>query len=369
MSSTIRPASPYDLEAVLEAALGRPRDVDRRDPVVREPDEHHRVVLAGRLVAVDERRAPGEHVADAARPCRRGSGRPRRRARPCRGGRRRRPARRPRSAAACGPLWPSRARNVVSRPIAPASIISRIRIDLAGEDDVLEVGVEDAGLLGRGGASRPPPSALRPSGFVQATALPCAAAARTASTCRWLGSDDDDEVDLGVGADGLDRIERPAAEALGEGRPPLGAGAEVGDDPDARHVAQAERVELADEPGPEHADPDLARASVRPLARSRRPTLAGAQRRPCAPGSRRASPSSRSPRPASTPSAMTSSSASSVRTPPAALTPTCGAVLARIRRRSSWVAPLGANPVEVLTKSPPAASVRRQARIFSSSVR
>ena len=29
--------------------------------------------------------------------------------------------------AACGPLWPSRARNVVSRPIAPASTISRIR--------------------------------------------------------------------------------------------------------------------------------------------------------------------------------------------------------------------------------------------------
>ncbi len=70
-----------------------------------------------------------------------------------------------------------------------------------------------------------------------------------------------------------------------------------------------------------------------------------------------------------TPRAITSSSASSVRTPPAALTPMCGDVLARIRIRSSWVAPLGAKPVEVLTKSPPAASVRRQARIFSSSVR
>ena len=69
------------------------------------------------------------------------------------------------------------------------------------------------------------------------------------------------------------------------------------------------------------------------------------------------------------PRAMTSSSASSVRTPPAALTSMCGDVFARMRRRSSWVAPPGANPVEVLTKSAPAASVRRQARIFSSSVR
>ena len=33
------------------------------------------------------------------------------------------------------------------------------------------------------------------------------------------------------------------------------------------------------------------------------------------------------------------------------------------------VAPDGANPVDVLTKSPPAASVRWQARTFSSSVR
>jgi len=70
-----------------------------------------------------------------------------------------------------------------------------------------------------------------------------------------------------------------------------------------------------------------------------------------------------------TPSSITASSASSVRTPPAAFTCTCGEVLARIRRRSSCVAPEGANPVLVLTKSPPAASVSRQARIFSSSVR
>ncbi len=46
-----------------------------------------------------------------------------------------------------------------------------------------------------------------------------------------------------------------------------------------------------------------------------------------------------------TPSSMTASRASSVRTPPAALTLMCGDVLARIRRRSSWVAPDGAKPV------------------------
>ena len=70
-----------------------------------------------------------------------------------------------------------------------------------------------------------------------------------------------------------------------------------------------------------------------------------------------------------TPSAMTSSSASSVRTPPAALTWMCGEVFARIRRRSSCVAPPGAKPVQVLTKSAPAASDSWQARTFSSSVR
>ena len=40
---------------------------------------------------------------------------------------------------------------------------------------------------------------------------------------------------------------------------PVDSRAPIRRDPDARHVAQAERVELADEAGPEHADPDLAR--------------------------------------------------------------------------------------------------------------
>ena len=52
-----------------------------------------------------------------------------------------------------------------------------------------------------------------------------------------------------------------------------------------------------------------------------------------------------------TPRFMTASRSSSVRTPPAALTCTCGEVTRRISARSSCVAPEGAKPVEVLTKS------------------
>jgi hypothetical protein len=70
-----------------------------------------------------------------------------------------------------------------------------------------------------------------------------------------------------------------------------------------------------------------------------------------------------------TPRFITSINASSVRTPPAALTWTWGETVRRISARSAWVAPLGANPVEVFTKSAPAASVRRDPRTFSSSVR
>src|ERR1035437_5332056 len=57
------------------------------------------------------------------------------------------------------------------------------------------------------------------------------------------------------------------------------------------------------------------------------------------------------------PISITARSASSVRTPPAALTWMCGEVFARMRRRSSWVAPDGAKPVLVLTKSAPAAAL------------
>jgi len=70
-----------------------------------------------------------------------------------------------------------------------------------------------------------------------------------------------------------------------------------------------------------------------------------------------------------TPASITSNNADKVRTPPAALTCTFSLTLARIRPRSSRVAPLGAKPVEVLTQSAPAASLSLQAVTFSSSLR
>ncbi len=54
-------------------------------------------------------------------------------------------------------------------------------------------------------------------------------------------------------------------------------------------------------------------------------------------------------------------------TPPAALTPISGPTTRRIRATSAAVAPPGPNPVEVLTKSAPAAFDNTQARTFSSS--
>src|SRR4029079_1397638 len=176
-------------------------------------------------------------------------------------------------------------------------------------------------------------------------------------------------VDVRVGADVLDRVRWAAPEARREGRPTVGPGAVVRDDPRVRHIAQAIGVELADEPGAQHPDthlgrtghqyppsvePDAVTAGAAPALRARKSSMivfvAVAPIRVV-------------------PRAMTSSRASRVRTPPAALTWMCGDVLARMRRRSSCVAPPGANPVEVLTKSAPAASVRWHARIFSSSVR
>ena len=115
------------LEAALEAALGRPRDVHRRDAVVGEADEHHGVVLDASSGRRGRASRPRRRRRGPARPCRTGSARA---SAPCEAMSSSAPP--PASSAsqkcgACGPLWPSRARNVVSRPIAPASIISRIR--------------------------------------------------------------------------------------------------------------------------------------------------------------------------------------------------------------------------------------------------
>ena len=93
---------------------------------------------------------------------------------------------------------------------------------------------------------------------MQATPLPAAAAASTASRWRLVGQRHDDEVDLGVGAQRLDRVVRPAPEALGERRAAIRVPVGVGHDPRAGDVAQAERVELADEARAEHPDADVA---------------------------------------------------------------------------------------------------------------
>ena len=50
-----------------------------------------------------------------------------------------------------------------------------------------------------------------------------------------------------------------------------------------------------------------------------------------------------------TPISAIARSRSRLRTPPAAFTPILGDTVVRMRRRSSRVAPPGANPVEVLT--------------------
>ena len=108
----------------------------------------------------------------------------------------------------------------------------------------------------------------------------------------------------------------------------------------SRHVAQAQGVELADEPAAQHPHAD-GRISSRPL----RPAAAAAGASPALRARKSRMIASVAVAPIRvTPRSMTASSASSVRTPPAALTRTCGEVLARISRRSSWVAPDGAKP-------------------------
>jgi hypothetical protein len=68
---------------------------------------------------------------------------------------------------------------------------------------------------------------------------------------------DDDEVDRGVRAHGLDGAERATAEAPGEGLAALRARPVVGDHAGVGDVAQPERMELADEAGAEHPDADV----------------------------------------------------------------------------------------------------------------
>ncbi len=128
---------------------------------------------------------------------------------------------------------------------------------LGVEDDVLEIGAEDPGFRHEAehlGRFLGVPSERFGAG--DALAVPgCGANGLEMEVVRER---DDDEVDLRIGADGIDRVERPAAEAGAKRFAPLRSGAPVGHDPSALDVAQALRVELADEPGAEHPDADVA---------------------------------------------------------------------------------------------------------------
>ncbi len=250
------PGIAVGLEAVLEAALRRPRDVHGGDPVVLEAHEHDRVVLEGRLVGVDEGRAPGEHVAHGdvlAEEVAGGFGAVRAHVQ---------------QRAATGQLGIPEVRGVRAavalarperrQPPDRAGLDHLVHPDrLDGEDDVLHVQVVDAGRLDQadhlGRLDRVAPERL---GAGDALAVPGRQPDRL--DVEVVRQRHDDEIDLRIGADGLHRVQRTAAEPSGERLAALRPGAPVGGDVDARHVAQAERVELADEPGPQEPDADLA---------------------------------------------------------------------------------------------------------------
>src|SRR5256885_3287418 len=184
---------------------------------------------------------------------------------------------------------------------------------LGVEHDVLEIGVEHAGvrdelehLASLGGV---PAEGLRAS---DGLAVPGRGA--DGLDMEMVRERHDDEVDLRIGADGLDRVEGPAAETRGEGLASLGSCAPVRHHACVGDVAETERVELPDEPGAEHPDPDGHQYPPSPAA-----TMVGA--RPAL----RARKSSMIVLVAVaptrvTPRFMTSIRASRVRTPPAALT-------------------------------------------------
>ena len=72
---------------------------------------------------------------------------------------------------------------------------------------------------------------------------------------------DDDEVDLGVGAQARPSSRRSASIAVTrrEGGPALAAGRGARDDPGARHEPQPGHVVVGDEPGSDEPEADLGR--------------------------------------------------------------------------------------------------------------
>src|ERR1700687_3786818 len=182
-----------------------------------------------------------------------------------------------------------------------------------------------------------------------------------------IGQPDHDQLHLRIGTQGIHRrvvTRDPMASPKLLGAL-LGTGV-IRHNLRARDVTQAVHVEVRDETGAEQADltpppaPSLPRSGGRvgggaaAAFRARKSSSMAA----VAVAPTRVTPSSR-----------TCNRASRVRTPPASFTWTRGETVRRISARSSSVAPVGAKPVEVLTKSAPAASASWQPRTFCASSR
>ncbi len=217
--------------------------------------DHHRVVLARGPVAVDERGAPGEHLGDLGLLAEQEAG--------------------VFGAMGCHVEQRAAARQLgvpeVRRVRAGVALAGahrreppdRARADhvahaeqVGVEDHVLEVGVEHAGvghgaqhvgrLAGSSGRAasctrRPCPRRRGPGRRRGAGGWAPRRSTRSTSGSAHSSSS------VAIG---------PAAEALRVGGPTLGVGVAPGHQQRVAHVAQAERVELADEAAAEHRDPN-----------------------------------------------------------------------------------------------------------------
>ena len=246
-----------DLVADLDAALGRPRRLDGRRPAVLEAEDRDRVVLAGGLVAVAERRAPGEDLAD------------RRVLADDEAGGLDAVAAHVEERAAAGRLGIPEVGGVRTRVTlarahredpperARGDHLGDLH-DLRAEDLVLEVAVEDAGLADEPEHLRRLVARSARAASCTATPLPPATAARTASRWRWFGRAMTTRSTSGSRAQAVHRVVRPLDPvACGERVAALAAGRGAGHDPGARHVAQPGQVVVRDEPGSDEPEADL----------------------------------------------------------------------------------------------------------------
>ena len=121
--------------------------------------------------------------------------------------------------------------------------------DLRAEDFVLHVAVEHARVMDEaehlGGLRGVPAERLGAR-----TPLPAAVGGPDRLEMEVVWEGDDDQVDLGVAAQGGHRVVGPVDAVAGrEGRGPLAAGRGIRDGPGARHVPEAGQVVVRDEAG------------------------------------------------------------------------------------------------------------------------